>query len=66
MRPYQLGFDIERELELQLGLLPNTSSEKSVELVFSKKVVSKGLDQLKERIDLSVTMQLENNLGPYK
>jgi hypothetical protein len=34
------------------SLLPNTSSEKSVELVFSKKVVCHGLDQLKAKINL--------------
>jgi hypothetical protein len=34
------------------SLLPNTSSEKSVRLVFDKKVPSHGLDQLKKTISL--------------
>src|SRR5580704_14692035 len=34
------------------SLLPNTSSEKSVTLVFNKKVASHGLDQLKKTISL--------------
>jgi hypothetical protein len=31
------------------SLLPNTSSEKSVDLVFSKEAVAQGLDQLKAK-----------------